>query len=114
MKYIFNQKEIKKKQFDDRWVRFAFGPQGYKEDTKLNLGIVNFTKNSEALNHRHDVEEALFVLAGSARIKINGKLYPIKKNDFIYVPVNTDHQIITSDKSIKILFVFGGKIIIEH
>jgi mannose-6-phosphate isomerase-like protein (cupin superfamily) len=114
MKYIFSQEEIKKKQFDDRWVRFAFGPQGLKESEGLNLGIVNFSKNRTALNHRHHVEEALFVLAGSAQIKINGKNYPIKKNDFIYVPRETDHQVITSGSGIKILFVFGGEIIIEH
>jgi hypothetical protein len=30
---IFNLKDITKKTFDDRWVKFAFGPQG-KIETK--------------------------------------------------------------------------------
>jgi len=114
VKLIFNQKIIKKKNFDDRWVRFAFGPQGFLNTENLNLGIVNFKKNSTALNHRHDVEEALYVLSGKAKVKIAGEILNINKNDFVYVPAHTDHQVITGEKSIKILFIFGGHITITH
>ncbi len=111
---IFNQKIIKKKNFDDRWVKFAFGPQGFLKTENLNLGIVNFKKSSTALNHSHDVEEALYVLSGKAQVKIAGKILNINKNDFIYIPAHTDHQVITGEKSIKILFIFGGAITITH
>ena len=111
---IFNQKIIKKKNFDDRWVKFAFGPQGFLKTENLNLGIVNFRKNSTALNHSHDVEEALYVLSGKAQVKIAGKILNINKNDFVYIPAHTDHQVITGEKSIKILFIFGGAITITH
>jgi mannose-6-phosphate isomerase-like protein (cupin superfamily) len=111
---IFNQKIIKKKNFEDRWVKFAFGPQGFLKTENLNLGIVNFKKNSTALNHSHDAEEALCVLSGKAQVKIAGKILDINKNDFIYIPANTDHQVITGEKSIKILFIFGGHITITH
>ncbi len=111
---IFNQENIKKKNFDDRWVKFAFGPQGFLNTENLNLGIVNFKKNSTALNHSHDVEEALYVLTGKAQVKIAGKILNISKSDFIYVPAHTDHQVITGDERIKILFIFGGKITITH
>jgi mannose-6-phosphate isomerase-like protein (cupin superfamily) len=111
---IFNEKNIKKKNFDDRWVKFAFGPQGFLNTENLNLGIVSFKNNSTALNHRHDVEEALYVLSGKAEVKIADKVFSINKNDFIYIPAHTDHQIITGEKNIKILFIFGGQITITH
>lgn len=114
MELIFNQNIIKKKNFDDRWVKFAFGPQGFLNTENLNLGIVNFKKNSTALNHSHGVEEALYMLSGNAKVKIAGKILNINKNDFVYIPAHTDHQIITGEKSIKILFIFGGNITITH
>ena len=114
MELIFNRKNIKKKNFDDRWVKFAFGPQGFLTTENLNLGIVKFKKNCIALNHRHDVEEALYVLSGKAEVKIAGKIFSINKNDFIYIPAQVDHQIITKEESIKILFIFGGNITITH
>jgi len=110
----FKMSQVKKTQFQDRWVKFAFGPQGFKNTKNLNLGVVKFDKNITSVNHKHDVEEALFVLSGKGKIKIDKEVYNIEKNDFAYIPAKTDHQIITSDKSIKILFVFGGEIVIDH
>ena len=114
MNSIFNQRIIKKKNFDDRWVKFAFGPQGFLNTENLNLGIVNFKNNSTALNHSHAVEEALYVLSGKAKVKIGGKILNISKNDFVYIPAHTDHRVITEEKGIKILFIFGGAITITH
>ncbi len=111
---VFDLGSIAKKNFEDRWVKFAFGPQGYKKTKSLNLGIVNFSKNKISLNHRHDVEEALYILSGKGKIKISGRVYTIKKDDFIYIPADTDHQVITDAVPVKILFIFGGQIVITH
>jgi quercetin dioxygenase-like cupin family protein len=111
---IFNLNDIIKKTFDDRWVKFAFGPQGKIETKNLNLGVVNFDPGREALNHRHDVDEALFVLSGNGKIKIGNKVHGIKHNDFIYIPSQTDHSIMTETNKVKILFVFGGNIHIDN
>jgi len=111
---FFNLKDIAKKTFDDRWVRFAFGPQGKIETKNLNLGIVNFDSGREALNHRHDVEEALFVLSGNGKIKVGDKVHNIKRNDFVLIPSQTDHAVITGENRVKILFVFGGTILINR
>lgn len=110
---IFNLKDITKKTFDDRWVKFAFGPQGKIETKNLNLGVVNFDPGKEALNHRHDVDEALFVLSGNGKIKIGSKVYDIKRNDFIHIPSKTDHSVMTEKNKVKILFIFSGNIIID-
>ena len=112
--FIFNLKDIEKKNFEDRWVKFAFGSQGFKNTKNLNLGIVNFASDKISLNHRHDVEEALYVLYGNGKIKLAGETHDIKKDDFIFIPIDTDHQIITGPENVRILFIFGGEIIIEH
>jgi mannose-6-phosphate isomerase-like protein (cupin superfamily) len=111
---IFNIKDIDSNIFDDRWVKFAFGPQGYIDSKSLNLGIVNFSKDRISLNHSHDVEEALYVLSGKGQIKIAGRIKDIKKGDFIFIPKATDHQIISNEVTVRILFIFGGEIIITH
>jgi quercetin dioxygenase-like cupin family protein len=110
---IFNLKEIPKNIFEDRWVKFAFGLQGKIDSKNLNLGIVNFSPNKKSLNHKHSVEEALFVLSGKGKIQIAERTQEIKNNDFIYIPKNTDHSIITGIDNIKILFIFGGEITIN-
>jgi mannose-6-phosphate isomerase-like protein (cupin superfamily) len=112
---IFNQTEIPKKIFDDRWVRFAFGPQGTVKSKNLNLGIVNFDENKVSLTHKHSVEEALFVLSGKGKIKIGKNIFNIKENDFVHIPENTNHCISTEPNSkVRILFIFSGEIIIDH
>ncbi len=111
---IFNLKDITKKFFDDRWVKFAFGPQGKIETKNLNFGVVNFDPGKESLNHRHDVDEALFVLSGNGKVKIGNKIYEIKRNDFILVPSQTDHTVITEKSRVKILFIFGGTIVLDR
>lgn len=110
----FKLGQVRKTHFDDRWVKFAFGPQGFKNTENLNLGVVEFGNSITSLNHCHEVEEALFVLSGNGKIKIGNDIYDVEKNDFAYIPAKTDHQIITGQKSIKILFIFGGEILIEH
>lgn len=111
---IFNLKDIARKNFEDRWVKFAFGLQGKIETKNLNLGIVNFNPDREALKHSHDVDEAIFVLSGNGKIKIGKKISDIKRNDFIYVPSQTDHTIITGKRRLKLLFIFGGTIKIDR
>ena len=111
----FSENDIKKKLFEDRWVRFAFGPQGIVNTKNLNLGIVEFDINKTSLSHSHEVEESLYVLAGKGIVEVGGTNFNVKKGDFLYVPVNTEHCIITGNNSrLRIFFVFGGKINIEY
>ncbi|MCL4377750.1 MAG: cupin domain-containing protein [Actinobacteria bacterium] len=112
-KKSFSLEEIPKKIFEDRWVKFAFGPQGLIDSKNLNLGVVNFNPGRPSLVHAHDVEEALFVLSGKGKMQISDDLVEIKENDFVYIPENTDHSIITEKDSLQILFIFGGKIFIN-
>ena len=111
----FNEDDIQKKFFEDRWVRFAFGPQGIVDTKNLNLGIVEFDKDKTSLSHSHEVEESLYVLAGKGVLDVGGTNFNVKKGDFLYVPANTEHSIMTGNNSrLRIFFVFGGKINIEY
>lgn len=113
--YKFNEKQIRKKYFDDRWVRFAFGLQGHIKSEDLNLGIVEFDKNIRSLTHSHEVDEALYVLGGKGQIDVDGKITDVKKGDFLFVPKLAEHTIITTGHfKLRILFVFAGKIHIDY
>ncbi|MDD3520536.1 MAG: cupin domain-containing protein [Actinomycetota bacterium] len=113
--YKFNEKQIQKKYFDDRWVRFAFGLQGHIKSENLSLGVVEFDKNIRSLTHAHEVDEALYVLSGKGQIDINGKINDAEKGDFLFIPKMAEHTIITSDISkLRILFIFAGKIHIDY
>lgn len=113
-KKVFSIKDIDKTVFDDRWVRFAFGPQGKIRSSDLNLGIVEFDENTVSSPHIHDVSEALFVLSGKARFMLGAETHDIDMGDFIHIPEKTEHKVITGDQKIRILFVFGGSIKIDR
>ncbi|MCX6384074.1 MAG: cupin domain-containing protein [Actinobacteria bacterium] len=111
----FNENDIEKKIFEDRWVRFAFGSQGFVNTKNLSLGIVEFDKDKTSLSHSHNVGESLYVLAGKGVVEVGGTIYHVKKGDFLYVPKNIEHSIITGNNSrIRIFFVFGGEINIDY
>ena len=74
MDQIFNEEDIIKKVFDDRWVKFAFGPTGIINTDNLNMGITEFSEGKTSLTHRHDVDEALYVITGNGRIRIGDRV----------------------------------------
>lgn len=115
MEFVFNENDIEKKVFDDRWVRFAFGIQGKINTEKLNLGITRFKEGKTSLTHQHDVDEALYILSGKGTLKIGENFQKVVRGDFIYVPRNTDHTMITDcGTDLQIFFVFSGKIVIDY
>jgi len=115
MDTIFNEKDIVKKVFDDRWVRFAFGSYGKVKTKNLNLGITKFDRDKTSLAHSHDVDEALYILSGKGTVKIGDEFHKVAQGDFIYVPRKNEHTIITDCGSdIKIFFIFSGEVIIDE
>jgi quercetin dioxygenase-like cupin family protein len=115
MDIVFNEKDIEKRVFDDRWVRFAFGPQGKVETENLNLGVTRFREGKTSLTHKHQVDEALYILSGKGTVKVGEESRKVAAGDFVYVPRDTGHTMITDCKSdLKIFFVFSGKIVIDH
>ena len=103
---VFNLNEIKKNDFEDRWERFAFGPQGMINSESLKFGVVNYKPNKESLSHKHDIGESLFIISGKGNIKIDDRIFKIKNNDFVYIPQDLNHSVITGKDNLKILFIF--------
>ena len=115
MRHIFNEEDIGKKIFDDRWVKFAFGPGGVVKTENLNMGITEFSDGKTSLTHSHDVDEGLYIISGKGSVKINEETHNIRTGDFINVPRGSDHTIITGQKSkLKIFFVFSGTTKIDY
>jgi|SRR4030042_6733221 len=113
---FFNENDIKEVIFSDRTVRFAFGKKGKLRTKSFNLGIVEFKKGIISLEHTHRrIGEVLYILEGEATVMLEDDEITAKKGDFIYIPRNTNHRIIT-DKGmdIKILFMFSGGIEIKY
>ena len=114
MKYIFNEEGIDEKSFENRWVKFAFGPNRFVDTENLYIGIVEFYKGKGMKSHSHNVEEAMYVLSGKGKIKIGSLVYDIKEKDFVYIPKNKNHAIIPDrNNRLKILFAFGRGIILN-
>ncbi len=115
MDHVFSEKDLEITDFKDRLVKFAFGSQGRKKTETLNLGIVEFKPCRKSMPHTHQVDEALYVLSGRGKIKMDGSVFDIKKGDFAHIPSGKSHLIVTDEKnSLKILFIFGGKINIHY
>ena len=80
-----------------------------------NDSITEFSEGKVSRAHTHNVDEALFILSGSGKVKINNVVYPVRQNDFLNVPRETEHTIITDDNSrLKIFFVFSDEIVIDY
>ncbi|HXB40568.1 MAG TPA: cupin domain-containing protein [Bacteroidia bacterium] len=80
----------------------------------LVSSFVIFVK-SEVKEHKHaNHAEHIYVLEGEAEMKVDGKMFTIKKGDLIFVPKNTWHYVkVTSKIPLKVLSIqapnFDGK-----
>lgn len=115
MKPVFDSKDITTTEFEDRWVKFAFGSQGMIKTGALNLGIVEFKPGVQPLAHRHQTEEALYIIQGEGKIMIGSSWFDLKAGSFVHIPQGENHLIKSSkDARLKILFIFGGKTNIDY
>ena len=69
----------------------------------------------EVKSHKHlNHTEHVVVLAGSGEMKLNGKVFEIKKGDVVFIPKNSVHSVKTTSKEpLKVLSLqapfFDGK-----
>ena len=80
----------------------------------LVTSFLMFIKD-EVKNHFHDEHsEHIYVLAGTGTMTLDGKTFPIKKGDFIFVPMQKRHSVkVTSATPLKVISIqapwFDGK-----
>lgn len=87
-------------------------------DLKSDLKRLNVTMNAipsgnvngefrMTRGHMHNADEVYLFLEGSGKILVGKKMYSVKKDDLVTVPVNTWHRVVnTGRKKLVFLTVF--------
>ncbi len=79
----------------------------YKMDADKNKSsfVIWVKKQVKAHKHEHHTE-TLFILEGTAKMRVGDNSYMIKKGDYINIPENTIHSVIvTSEIPLKVISV---------
>ena len=74
---------------------------------RVMVSFVTLPPNTRAATHRHEHEQVTIVVDGGADFVFDGKLYPVKKDDVIIVPSNTEHGAYASDRGCRVIDVFS-------
>jgi mannose-6-phosphate isomerase-like protein (cupin superfamily) len=72
----------------------------------VDLGILRLRKGETDTQLPHSVNEVYFIVEGNGFIEMEGKLKPVKKADFIYVPANIQHKFIVDDEDLVVIYFF--------
>ena len=72
----------------------------------LDLGILRIKVGEKDTQLPHSVDEAYFIVKGNGSIEIDGKIKPVKSNDFIFVPAEANHRFIVDDQDLVVIYFF--------
>ena len=72
----------------------------------LDMGILRIKVGEKDTQLPHSVDEAYFVVKGNGSIEINGKIKPVKSNDFIFVPAEANHRFIVGNQDLVVIYFF--------
>jgi mannose-6-phosphate isomerase-like protein (cupin superfamily) len=68
--------------------------------TQHSLAQITILPGKSSLKHYHpDAEESYYILAGRARIEMNGAVREVKAGDAVLIPPNVTHQIFNASAS---------------
>ena len=73
----------------------------------VDLGILRIRKGETDTQLPHSVDEVYFVVEGRGSIEIEGKLTPVKSNDFIFVPAYAHHRFIVGSQDLVVIYFFA-------
>jgi len=65
--------------------------------------------NSETVSYP-DEEQIYFILEGTGLVEYGGQKVPVKRNDFLYLPVNLRHGVSNPSKAPCVLLIMGYRI----
>ena len=75
----------------------------------IATGMTVFPPGGGIVEHWHNVEESVTVLAGSGMAEMAGEQTPVSQYDATYIPAGVPHRFInTGDSEMRILWVYGG------
>jgi mannose-6-phosphate isomerase-like protein (cupin superfamily) len=73
----------------------------------FDMGILRLRKGERDTQEPHSVDEVYFVIEGTGRIEIEGKIKPVNRADFIFIPANVHHRFVVGNKDLVVLYFFG-------
>jgi quercetin dioxygenase-like cupin family protein len=75
----------------------------------IATGMTVFPPGGGIVEHSHNVEESVTVLAGSGFAEMEGERTPVSQYDATYIPAGVPHRFVnTGDTEMRILWVYGG------
>jgi len=75
----------------------------------ISMGLCVIDPKSQIPYHMHEKEEeAMYVLKGKGKAKIESAEYDLSEGSVIFIPPKMGHQIVnTANKELRFLFVYG-------
>jgi len=90
---------------DDRTFKVLFDP---RHGCRTMTQFVGFIDRSHAPPHRHEYEEAIYVLEGEGLAHVDGDSFPLAPGTAVFLPPGSDHGLEnTSREALKVLGVFS-------
>ena len=79
---------------------------GFSHPVMLKQVAVGKLEPGESVEpHVHpDLDEHYFILEGNGRIRINNKVYFIKKGDFMIVTAGSDHELHSNNETLEFFY----------
>jgi mannose-6-phosphate isomerase-like protein (cupin superfamily) len=72
----------------------------------LDIGILRIKVGEKDTQLPHSENEVYFVVEGKGSIEIDGKINPVKNNDFIFVPAKANHRFIVDNQDLVVIYFF--------
>jgi putative monooxygenase len=78
--------------------------------TSFINGITIFEPGAAIPMHRHNCEESVMLLEGTAIAEIDGVEYPIQAGDITFIPANLPHRFrnVSDSEGMKILWIYAS------
>ena len=78
--------------------------------TSFINGITIFEPGAAIPMHRHNCEESVMLLEGTAIAEIDGVEYPIQAGDITFIPANLPHRFrnVSDTEGMKILWIYAS------
>jgi mannose-6-phosphate isomerase-like protein (cupin superfamily) len=78
--------------------------------TSFITGITEFDPGVAIPFHRHNCQESVMLLEGSAMLDIDGVELPLVPHDCTFIPAGADHRFrnLSRDKPMKILWIYAS------
>ncbi|QGI69290.1 hypothetical protein CEK26_013247 [Fusarium fujikuroi] len=64
------------------------------------------TPSSFAERERGNQAELYYILSGSGEVEVEGKRYPVSKNNLVWIPGDAEHGVFCNDNELSWLYVF--------